>query len=73
MIYAPYAGIIDAGPDGYERMLKNDLPPKMPVRNAPRLLTSHPDYEWLNRLQCFGVGECDLVENRVSYDVYTAP
>lgn len=73
LIYAPYSGILDAGPDGYERFLQNDLPPKMPVRNAPRFQTAHPDYAWMNRLQCFGVGECDLVENRVSYDIYAAP
>lgn len=73
LIYAPYLGTIDAGEDGYERFLQDNLPPKMPVRNAPRFLTSHPNYAWINRLQCYGVGECDLVENRVSYDVYTAP
>ena len=73
LIYAPYSGTIDAGPDGYERFLANDLPTKMPVRNAPRFQTAHPDYLWLNRLQCFGVGECDLEANRVSYDVYSAP
>jgi serine/threonine protein kinase len=28
---------------------------------------------WLNRLQCFGVGDCDLVQNRVAYDVFVAP
>jgi hypothetical protein len=73
LIYAPYRGTIDAGPDGYDRFLANDLPTKMPVRSAPRFQTAHADYVWLNRLQCFGVGECDLGANRVSYDVYAAP
>mgnify|MGYP002396574411 CR=1 FL=1 len=73
MIYEPYRGTIDAGPDGYQRFLNNDLPTKMPVRNAPRFQTAHAGYAWLNRLQCFDVGECNLGANRVSYDVYAAP
>ena len=73
LIYAPYSGTIDAGPDGYQRTLDDNLPTKMPVRCAPRFQTAHEDYVWLNRLQCFGVGECDLGANRVSYDVYAAP
>ena len=72
LIYAPYSGVIDAGPDGYERFLRNDLPLQMPVRNAPRFQTSHPEYLWLNRLQCYGVGECDLARNRVAYDVFAS-
>jgi hypothetical protein len=34
--------------------------------------TASPAYAWINRLQCLGVGECDLVQNRVAYDVYAA-
>ncbi len=73
LIYVAYSGTVDAGPDGYERFLADDLPAKMPLRNAPRFQTAHPDYAWLNRLQCFGVGESDLGKNRVSYDIYAAP
>jgi hypothetical protein len=73
LIHVPYSGILDAGPEGYERFLRNELPPIMPLRNAPRFQTSHPKYLWLNRLQCFGIGNVDLGQNRVSYDVYVAP
>ena len=73
LIYAPYSGILDTGPDGYERFLRNELPRTMPLRNVPRFQTAHSAYAWLNRLQCFGIGQCDLEQNRVAYDLYTAP
>ena len=30
------------------------------LRGVPRFLTSHPNYLWLNRLQCLNVGDVDL-------------
>lgn len=38
----------------------------------PRYHTSHPDYMWLNRLQCMGVGVFDVAKSRVSYDISIA-
>jgi hypothetical protein len=73
LIYVAYSGILETGPDGYERFLRNDLPPIMALRSAPRFHTANPGYAWLNRVQCIGVGQADLKENRVSYDVYAAP
>lgn len=72
LIYVAYSGTAEAGPDGYEKFLADDFPLKLPLRNAPRFQTTHPDYAWLNRLQCFGVGEADLAASRVSYDVFAA-
>lgn len=72
LIYTDYSGIAEAGHDGYDRFLANDFPTKLPLRNAPRFQTSHPDYAWLNRLQCYGVGEADIAASRVSYDVFAA-
>jgi hypothetical protein len=43
----------------------------VPLRGAPRFLTSHPDYLWLNRIQCVNVGEVDLNSWVVGYDLYT--
>lgn len=51
-----YSGIADLGEDGYERFLAGD-PPVAPLRGAPRMATGHPDFLWLNRLQCVVVGE----------------
>ena len=40
------------------------------LRIAPRFVTSHPEYLWLNRLLCFGVGEYRAQTNIATYDVY---
>jgi hypothetical protein len=34
------------------------------------LHVGHPEYLWLNRLQCVGVGVFDVAQSRVSYDIY---
>jgi hypothetical protein len=57
LIYTAYTGVVDAGEDGYERFLRQDLPPVLQLRTAPRYSTTHPNYRWLNRLQCVGFGE----------------
>jgi hypothetical protein len=65
-----YTGVGDLGEDGYDRFLRGDLPAQVPLRVAPRFLTAHPQYAWLNRLQCIGIGHVDLRTFQVSYDVY---
>lgn len=70
LIYAAYQGVGDAGEDGYQRFLENNPPERLVIRAVPRFITSHPDYLWLNRLQCVNIGEADLVNWIVSYDVY---
>lgn len=70
LIHIAYTGIGDLGEDGYQNFLQGVLPPKLPLRVAPRFQTAHPDYKWLNRLQCFNVGEVDLKRFEVRYDVY---
>jgi hypothetical protein len=70
LIDVEYTGIGDLGEDGYDRFLRGDLPPKVPLRVAPRFLTAHPDYQWINRVQCINIGDVDLTTFLVSYDVY---
>jgi hypothetical protein len=70
LIDVTYTGVGDLGDDGYERFLRGDLPQKLPLRVAPRFLTAHPAYQWINRVQCINVGEVDLTTFVVSYDVY---
>jgi hypothetical protein len=70
LIYVSYTGVGELGEDGYERFLRGDLSGSVPLRVVPRFLTAHPDYRWLNRLQCLGIGEVDLERSEVSYDVY---
>ena len=42
----------------------------MPLRVVTRFQTTHPTYQWLNRLQCLNIGEADLERFEVRYDVY---
>jgi len=71
LIYVEYKGLADAGEDGYQKFLEGTPPPRIPIRGAPRFHTSHPDYLWLNRIQCLNVGEADLENWIVGYDLYT--
>lgn len=70
IVYAQYRGLGDLGADGYERFAAGQLPPKMPLRTLPVLRTAHPEYQWLHRRLCVGIGEADLERFTVSYDVY---
>ena len=70
LIYMTYGGVADLGEDGYQRFLAGNPPARVPLRIAPRCYTGHPEYLWLNRLQCVGVGEVDIQQLRVSYDIY---
>jgi len=70
LIYTAYTGVADAGEDGYERFLRQDLPPVLQLRTAPRYSTAHPDYRWLNRLQCVGFGEVNVQRLEVRFDIY---
>ena len=71
LLYMTYAGIIDLGENGYEDFLKG-VPPAsgISIRTSPRIQTSHPNYLWLNRLQCIGVGQAFIERLEVVYDVY---
>jgi hypothetical protein len=70
LILVTCPGVIDLGEDGYDEFLRGELPSAAQIRTSPRFLTSHPEYLWLNRLQCFGVGEYVAAANAASYDVY---
>ena len=71
LLYVTYAGVLDFGPDGYAAFLRGELPPDgTAIRTAPQVRTAHPDYQWLHRVQCLGVGEVRASEGRVRYDVY---
>jgi len=37
---------------------------------SPRFYTAPPDYLWLNRLHCLGIGQAFLERSEVAYDVY---
>ena len=65
-----YPGIIDFGTDGYDKFLRGEMPSQIRMRTSPRFSTSNPQYEWLNRLHCIGIGEYEAAVNTATYDVY---
>jgi hypothetical protein len=71
LIYAPFTGILDIGEGGYEALLRGELAPDgTTFRSAPRYSTAHPDYQWINRLQCMGIGEVHPSLGEARVDVY---
>ncbi len=70
IVLTEYTGICDFGPDGYRQLAAGNAPKRAPLRFAPRYLTAEPHLSWLNRLQCFSVGEVNLERHLVEYDLY---
>ncbi len=72
LIYSYYQGVMDLGPDGYQNFLDGAPPPAggIGLRIQPRYQTAHPDYQWMNRAFCVGVGKVFLEKGEVSYDIY---
>ena len=70
LIDITYQGVLDLGPDGHANFLAGKMPAELKVRAAPRFRTAHPAYQWLNRLQCYSIGEADLAKLEIGYDVY---
>jgi hypothetical protein len=72
LIYTYYRGVAHLGPDGYQNFLDGAPPPPsgIPLRIQPVYQTSHPDYLWVNRAFCIGVGKAFLEKGEVSYDIY---
>ena len=71
LIYLSYTGMVDLGEDGYQKIVQRaPLPSGLPLRTSLRFATAHPDYCWLNRLQCIGIGQTFMERLEVAYDVY---
>jgi hypothetical protein len=70
LIEITYTGVMDLGPDGYRRFLEGEAPDTAQVRATPRFRTAHPDYEWLNRVQCVSIGVASPATPEVLFDVY---
>lgn len=65
-----YYGIFDLGPNGYARAVRNEFDPQPPLVLAPQFITTHPNYLWLNRLQCIAVGRANMSELVARLDIY---
>ncbi len=56
LVYTHYTGMTEFGPDGYERIVRGELPKPGKIFITARFQTAHPDYSWLNRVQAIGIG-----------------
>jgi hypothetical protein len=71
LIYTTYSGVFELGEDGYQNFQHKKWPQAPPLKSTPRFLTEHPNYKWLNRLQCVGIGEVRMSKFLVIYDLYS--
>jgi hypothetical protein len=70
LLMSCYGGTFDLGEDGYQRALCQEYDPWPPLVLAPRFTTSHPNWLWLNRLQCIAVGRVTMATLKVRFDLY---
>jgi hypothetical protein len=72
MIYTTYPGLVLLPEGGSRKMQEGALGGKSKLRTAPRMITAHPAYAWVNRTQFLGIGQIDFDEkvNAVTYDYY---
>ena len=70
LIYTAYSGVMDLGNEGYQNVIQQKVPLVIPIQTAPRYYTAHPEYQWINRLQCVGVGKSDMSRLEISFDIY---
>lgn len=70
LLYVSYLGHYELGENGYQDFLARRWPAQAPTRTTPRVRTAHQKYQWLNRLQCLGIGEVRMQELTYTYDLY---
>jgi len=63
-------GVFDLGPDGYAKVAAGRFTGTPPFYATPTFMTAHPNWQWLNRLQGFGIGRVVLEELQVQCDIY---
>jgi Protein of unknown function (DUF3237) len=70
LLYVSYLGYFDLGENGYQDFLRRRWPNRAPTRTTPRFSAAHPNYRWLNRVPCLGIGEVRMDELVYIYDMY---
>lgn len=64
-------GVFDLGPDGYAKVVAQQLSGWPPVYATATFHTGHPAWAWLNRCQGFGIGRVALDRQpQVQCDIY---
>ena len=69
-ILGEYSGVVDFGPNGYNALSHGGGPKAAEVQLAPRFVSAAPKLEWLNRVQCVGLGRVTMSKLLVEYDLY---
>jgi hypothetical protein len=64
------SGVFDLGPDGHANVAAGRLTGTPPFYATPTFMTAHPDWQWLNRCQGFGIGRVVLEKLQVQCDIY---
>jgi hypothetical protein len=65
-----YQGLVDLGSDGYQRASRNDFDPLLALVVTPRFNSDDPKLQWLNRVQCLGVGQVDTTISQLMLQIY---
>jgi hypothetical protein len=65
-----YEGRSDWGVEGHTMATKGEFPEVLRIKSAPYMETDHPDYLWVNRLQCVEIGELYRDKGWGSFDVW---
>lgn len=67
-----YGGVVNFGRDGYAALSRGGGPKMAEVQLAPRFISADPKLDWLNRVQCLGLGRVTMSDLLVEYDLYAA-
>jgi hypothetical protein len=71
LICATCMGRNDIGEDASEKLSRGEALPRFrPLRWAVHCHTAHPNYLWLNRVHCVGIGQYDSQQHEMTLDVY---
>ncbi len=65
------SGVIDFGPDGFERVARGEYPELPEHQVSPRVLTADARYAWMNRTQFVGVGHVTISSLILEYDIFS--
>jgi hypothetical protein len=70
LIFYRAGGVLDLGPDGYAKVAAGQFTGCPPLYATPTFMTAHTSWQWLNRLQGFGIGRVLMEELQVQCDIY---
>ena len=70
LVFVNSLGHYELGEDGYQDVLAGRWPARITTRTTPRFHTAHPQYLWLNRLHCVGMGELEMRQLAYTDDLY---